>query len=357
MKKIALLTLVFFSMMQTIFAQGSSVTFFSQNGERFFVILDGVRQNDKPGTNVKVTDLDRPNYRATIIFENAALNNINKNIFVQDLDGNMTNSVYNIRQDKKGNMDFRLSSFSEVSSAPAAKEENVVKYHAVENPLPAQPAPAVQQTTQVTAPVETTKTVTTTTTTTTAKPQTTKTTETVNINLGGFGIGTNVTTEFSGDDENVNINMNLGGFGTTNVNATTTTKQTVTTTTTTTAPAQTTTREVAPTPAAQPAAQPVAQGCVTAMTSADFSRAKTSVQNQSFSESRMKTAKQFTRANCLNVNQIREIMDLFSFDDDRLEYAKFAYDFCVDKRNYFQLSDGFKFSGSSDSLNDFLDSK
>jgi len=354
MKKIILLSLIFFSFAQTIFAQTSSVTFFSQNGERFFVILDGVRQNDKPGTNVKVTDLDRPNYRVTIIFENANLNNINKNIFVQDVDGSMTNSVYNVRTDKKGNMDFRLSSFSEVSSAPAAKEENVVKYHAVENPLPAQPT---QNTTTVKAPVETTKTVTTTTTTTTAKPQTTKTTESVNINLGGFGIGTNVTTEFSEDDENVNINMNVGGFGTTNVNATTTTKQTVTTTTTTSAPAQTTTREVASAPVAQPAAQPVAQGCVTAMSSADFSRAKTSVQNQSFSESRMKTAKQFTRANCLNVNQIREIMDLFSFDDDRLEYAKFAYDFCVDKRNYFQLSDGFKFSSSSDSLNDFLDKK
>jgi hypothetical protein len=347
MKKITLFSLIIFSFVQIIFAQGSSVTFFSQNGERFYVILDGVRQNDLPGTNIKVTDLDRPNYRVTIIFDDANLNNINKNIFVQDMDGNMTNSVYNVRRDKKGNMDFRLSSFSEVSAAPAAKEENVVKYHAVENPLPQAPA-------QKTSPaVETTKTVTTTTTTTTGNPQTNVTKETVNVNVGGMGVGANVTTQISDDDENISINMDFGGMGIANVNATTTTKQTVTTTTTTTTP----TKQPATTPAPAPAAQPVSQGCVTPMSSADFSRAKNSVQNQSFSESRMKTARQFTRANCLSVNQIREIMDLFSFDDDRLEYAKFAYDFCTDKRNYFQLSDGFKFSSSSDSLNDFLDSK
>jgi hypothetical protein len=347
MKKITLFSLILFSFVQIILAQGSSVTFFSQNGERFYVILDGVRQNDLPGTNIKVTDLDRPNYRVTIIFDDANINNINKNVFVQDMDGNMTNSVYNVRRDKKGNMDFRLSSFSEVSAAPAAKEENVVKYHAVENPLPQAP---VQKNPQA---VETTKTVTTT-TTTTGNPSTNVTKETVNINVGGMGIGTSVTTQISDDDENISINMDLGGLGITNVNATTTTKQTVTTTTTTTNQPATT---PAPAPAPTPAAQPVAQGCVTPMSSADFSRAKTSVQNQSFSESRMKTAKQFTRANCLNVNQIREIMDLFSFDDDKLEYAKFAYDFCTDKRNYFQLSDGFKFSSSSDSLNDFLDLK
>ena len=308
-------------------AQNSSLTVFAQNGEKFFVILDGVRQNDFPNTNVKITDLDRPNYRVKIIFDNAKLEDIDKNVFLQDVDGNAVDVVYNIRPNRKGVLDMRISSFNEAQSTPVAKEENVVKYHTQENPIQEQP----------------TKTTTVTTTTTTGGR------ENVNMNVGVSGTGVNATvTDENG--ETINVNMNIGdmlGTGMDMQGTTTTTKQVTTTSSSSTNVS-----------GANTAAAPVKEkGCVNAMSSGDFSAAKSSVNKQSFSDSKMKTAKQFTRANCLSVNQIKEIMNLFSFDDDKLDYAKFAYEYCVDKNRYFMLAEEFSFSSSSDSLNDFLDSK
>ena len=48
----------------SVYAQSlGNVVLFSQEGERFFIILNGVRQNDEVQTNVKVTDLNAPMYK------------------------------------------------------------------------------------------------------------------------------------------------------------------------------------------------------------------------------------------------------------------------------------------------------
>ncbi|MFY7665937.1 hypothetical protein, partial [Flavobacterium sp.] len=70
MKTKLVLLFAFFS--QLYFAQTSTITTFSQEGERFYVILDGVRQNDSPSTNVQITDLKKPNYLLKIIFEDSS---------------------------------------------------------------------------------------------------------------------------------------------------------------------------------------------------------------------------------------------------------------------------------------------
>lgn len=302
---------------QFTLAQNSSVTVFSQEGEKFYVIVDGIRQNDLPMTNVKVTDLEGPLYKVKVIFEDSTKEDINKNVFLRDVDGNAMNLVYNIRPNRKGVLDMRISSFSE-ATASTSKEENVVKYHPKENPVQKQD----QQ-------------ITTTTTTVTTKPPLNNQ-ETISINMG---MGTGVNTTISEDGENVNIN--IGGF---NTGVTTNTQQTTTTTvsTTTSGTIQDIYEE---------------KGCINAMSGREFSAAKASVDKQSFSESKMKTAQQLTKANCLSVNQIKEIMGLFSFDDDKLEYAKYAYDYCIDQNNYFMLAEVFSFSSNADELNDYIDGK
>lgn len=78
---------LFVTMLQTSIGQTSSLTVFSQEGEKFFLIMDGIRQNDLPMTNVKVTDLDRPIYKVKVIFEDANQKDIDKNVFIEDVDG------------------------------------------------------------------------------------------------------------------------------------------------------------------------------------------------------------------------------------------------------------------------------
>lgn len=92
----------------------------------------------------------------------------------------------------------------------------------------------------------------------------------------------------------------------------------------------------------------------TAMTAESFRRLKETIESKSFSDTKMSTAKIATKNTYLSLGQIKVLAMLFTMDDDRLEYAKFAYTYCVDKANYYQVSDAFKFSSTADELNAFL---
>ena len=94
-----------------------------------------------------------------------------------------------------------------------------------------------------------------------------------------------------------------------------------------------------------------------AMATKDFSNALGTVKNQGFDETRLKTAKQIAAANCLSVNQIVQIANVFGFEESKLDFAKFAYDYCVEPKNYFNLNNIFSFSSSVDELTDYIQNK
>jgi hypothetical protein len=84
-----------------------------------------------------------------------------------------------------------------------------------------------------------------------------------------------------------------------------------------------------------------------------FSAALSTVRGNSFASTQMDIAKQITGQNCLFVSQIQQIMDVFSFESSKVEYAKFAYTRCWDIDNYFQLTNGFTFESSKTDLMNF----
>ena len=69
MKKIyTLITIAVLSI--SSFAQNSSnLIIFSEDGLKFYVILNGIRQNEVAMTNVKISGLTQPYYGAKIVFE------------------------------------------------------------------------------------------------------------------------------------------------------------------------------------------------------------------------------------------------------------------------------------------------
>lgn len=98
-------------------------------------------------------------------------------------------------------------------------------------------------------------------------------------------------------------------------------------------------------------------GCQGVMETTAFSDAKSSIASKSFSSSKMTLAKQITRANCLLSRQVREVMDLFDYETDRLNYAKFAYDYTYDQGNFYKVNDAFDFESSIRSLEEFLNER
>ena len=103
--------------------------------------------------------------------------------------------------------------------------------------------------------------------------------------------------------------------------------------------------------------QPPPQGkqpIVSCMPTNDFNRALSVIQKESFEDSKLKTAQQMTSANRLCVSQIMQICNLFSFEKNKLEYAKFAYRYCADPNNYYQVNEVFSYSSSKDELRKFI---
>jgi len=81
---------------------------------------------------------------------------------------------------------------------------------------------------------------------------------------------------------------------------------------------------------------------------------KGSIQSKSFEQSKLVIAKQILQARCLFASQVRELMLLFTFEQSRLELAKFAYTYTYDRGNYFKVNDAFQLESSISQLNDFI---
>ena len=180
----------------------------------------------------------------------------------------------------------------------------------------------------------------------------------VNVNETGNGTSGNVGMNINVDGMNMGINMSVPNVDVqTNGTTTTTTTSTSSTTTNSAVPAHTTRPSE---PANNQPTNATISGngnCTRSMDAASFGKAKQSISSKGFDDTRLSTAKQVAKANCLTTDQIQEIMAIFGFEDSRLDFAKFAYDYCFDQNNYFNVSQGFSFDSSTEELNEYIETK
>lgn len=87
---------------------------------------------------------------------------------------------------------------------------------------------------------------------------------------------------------------------------------------------------------------------------ADFQNAKSTIKNQSFDDTRASIAKQVIQANCMSTAQVKEILTLFSFEETKLDIAKFAYLYTCDRNRYYEINSVFSFSSSVEELNSYI---
>jgi Domain of unknown function (DUF4476) len=88
-----------------------------------------------------------------------------------------------------------------------------------------------------------------------------------------------------------------------------------------------------------------------------FEQFKQTLRNESFDNSRMTMAKQTISNNFFTSLQVKEIVSLFSFENSKLDIAKYAYAFTVDKGSYFVVNDAFSYSSSKEELANFIRDK
>lgn len=339
-------------------AQTCDLVFFTDDGAKFTLVVDGETKNDAPATRVVATGIRNETPMVIIRFEDAGIPQLRKSGYFPL---GMEYTVM-VTTNKKGERVLRPT--GEAALGTAAKAE------------PAKPKPTefVEDAPVVVAPVTTTTVLTpasttgvTQTTTVGGVDQVTTVVvveeegldspvggENVNISMGVNGVGFNMNVQV--DDSGMNMNT-----GTTGTSSTTRTTTRTTTTTTTATPVP-----VPVTPAPAPVREPEVYrmpgysgpiGCGMPMSSTEFSDAKKSVESKSFEDTRMTMAKQIARDRCFSADQVKDMLGAFSFEDTRLEFAKFAYDRTHDIGNYYKVNDAFTFESSIEELTNYIGSR
>ena len=91
-----------------------------------------------------------------------------------------------------------------------------------------------------------------------------------------------------------------------------------------------------------------------AMNNNDFTQAKESLRREWFENTRLETAKQIIDQNYFTSKQVKEMVLLFTFENNRLDIAKYAYGKTVDKGNYFVMNDAFTFNSNKEKLSEYI---
>lgn len=287
-----------------VVGQNSNLVFFAENGEPFYIVLNGIQQNEKPQSNIKITGLLPGAWKVRVIFSDNTIAPIDKTLY---MDPGME-YTYNIKQGNKGIYVLRM--FNQVpvaSAAPSSSKQTVIVYSST---------PPVSQTTVTYS--------TTTTTTTTVQPDEGVS---INVNVGGVGGG---------------VNASVGTTGQT-------TTVTTTTTTTTTSSGITGGQDVYVMPGYSGAV-----GCNWPMSEQEFAAARQSVQSKTFEDSKLTVAKQICKGKCLLASQVRDLMLLFDYEETRLDFAKYAYAYTFDIDNYYMVNDAFQYESSIEELNSYI---
>lgn len=290
-----LIPVIAFSQFNTNFG---NLIVFSEDGDKFSLILNGEKQNDVPVTNLRVEELTQPYYSAKIVFEDKTIPEITKrNLMVTDPNGNFMEVTYKIKKDKSNKA--KLNYFSMIDVQHDFIPPSGVYVHHFGQPFG--------------NPVN------------------------MNSNIGGvrnnggFGAtvnapGMNVNISIQDPDLDVRTNQQ-----------------------------QTTIIQQNPRGFNNNNQQPV-RGCMNniPMSATDFAAAKRTINETNFDETKLSTAKTIVASNCLSADQIVQICNSFSFEDNKLDFAKFAYRYCTEPRNYFKVSNVFSFSTSKEELNSFI---
>ena len=75
---------------------------------------------------------------------------------------------------------------------------------------------------------------------------------------------------------------------------------------------------------------------------------------QSFDDKKLEIAKLCVTIGYFCTADMAQMATVFSFDDKRLEFLKYAYPYCLDKEQYPTLRESFSFRSNFDALLDYI---
>lgn len=93
------------------------------------------------------------------------------------------------------------------------------------------------------------------------------------------------------------------------------------------------------------------------MTEIDFNNFLNTIRKQSFEKDKDQQIRTYMKNAFMTTAQIKQVIKLLTYDSSRLELAKFLFNRCIDKQNYFEIANELQFSSSKLELNDYVKSQ
>jgi hypothetical protein len=230
----------------------SNLTIFNNGDYAFHVMLNGIKQNQFPQKNVTISNVSSGGHALKVVFANGASEDIDKKLYL-DEPSDIRMSI----EFKKGKGKLKIISYEPTkgvqTNSLAYRPNDSAVYGDATVSNQAQQNTQTQGTIQNTNIANSTTTVTTTTTNSTDQTPTNgnlnlnvgttgnnvnssnqnSTNGTVNLNVGTNGMNMNVVDPITGQAINMNLNMNMNGVETTNIQSNSASSTTTTTTTVT----------------------------------------------------------------------------------------------------------------------------
>jgi len=365
---------VFITLVSVFSMAQSNLTIFNNGGQQFYAILNGIKQNSQPQTNVYISGIKNGGYSLKIIFADGKTADVDKNLFIESPSDITTRITF-----KKGKGKLQLVS---LVSTEGVITPGAVIYRPSD-------AAVYSDAVVLTTTVQSTTTQTTNgNSNTNAQVPTTNPNANFNMNVSGNGIdpnmqngnvgisinvsgmdpnmqngnmGVNMNVNATGLDQqvnpnaNVNVNVNASGMTQTvtpsnnaninmNVNANgMNTQQTAGQTSITTTTTTTTTNSGGNVNYQTNNQQNQINTQANVNTSGAIIACNRTLNNlptfleelkdQRFEDDRIESVKLALNSTCLTTEQAGKIVELFTFDENKLEVAKFLSDRLMDREN------------------------
>lgn len=307
-----------------VFTQNSNIIIFTNLPEaKFIAKINGLAQNDKYETSINIKGVESKPYKLYIEFEAASVKPIDKTIEVQPyMEYTLEVKAKSDAAQKAGKFGKNIARDITLRDRDTTELQDLYSLDLISaNPLRKASADSYSsKTVETNNPdkevVSDEKVTYTTNTNVSGNPNTN------NANMNVTSGGANISVSISGNT--------TGNYQETNSNTTTTTEHYI-----------------------MPGYSG-AVGCPWPMQPNDFAAAKNTIASKSFEDSKLTVAKQIINSNCLFADQVKEIMMLFTFEDSKLDFAKYSWHRTFDKGNYFKVNDAFEFESSIDELSNYM---
>lgn len=103
-----------------------------------------------------------------------------------------------------------------------------------------------------------------------------------------------------------------------------------------------------------PALQPPIEPEIRRATEEDVAAMVLRMKNQSFDSDRLALGKVIVASSNLTASQIARLAETIDFSSSQVEFLKYAYNYCIDKPNYYQTVDILTFSSDKKKVMDYI---